>query len=130
MFEGKAEGNKNMGYQHLAPTPCIEAGCRQYAIEKGRCHIHKKVWLGSTRKHTLPPDWNTRRQIVLRRDNYTCYICGQKGADTVDHIQQGDDHRIENLAPVHDRNKPHCHRYKTAEEANKWRNSNRIKKQK
>jgi 5-methylcytosine-specific restriction endonuclease McrA len=45
-----------------------------------------------------------------------CHRCGQPGADTIDHIIPGDDHSLSNLAPIHDRNAPHCHRYKTSQE--------------
>lgn len=35
---------------------------------------------GSTRP------WRRLRAYVLQRDNFTCYICGRGGADTVDHL--------------------------------------------
>ena len=102
-----------------APTPCLETGCPEKATYQGRCDTHKKVWVGSTRKQRLPQDWNTRRAMVLKRDGGVCYLCGGGGADTVDHIIAGDNHSLENLAAVHDRNPPHCHRYKTSAEAHK-----------
>lgn len=103
-----------------ATTPCLETGCYEIATYQGRCDTHKRpAWEGSTRKKRLPPDWETRRRIILNRSN-VCYLCGEAGADTVDHVNQSleDDHSLENLAPVHDRVYPHCHRYKTSMEAN------------
>lgn len=113
----------------LAPTPCAQTGCHQLATHRGKCDEHKaKPWQGSTRKERLPQDWNTRRNIVLKRDNNVCYLCGQPGADTVDHIEPGDNHDLTNLAAVHDRVEPHCHRTKTAYEGIKAQQGNRIKR--
>ena len=112
----------------LAPTPCLEAGCLDYAVKQGRCQSHQKSWQGSTRRERLPKDWGTRRLIVLRRDKGICHLCGQPGADTVDHIVQGDDHSLGNLAPVHDRLPPHCHRAKSSQEGNDAKRGNRVKR--
>ncbi len=102
----------------LAPTPCLIAGCENKTTGPGgKCEEHKpKPWTGSTRKARLPRDWQARRIIVLRRDLGVCYLCGEPGADTVDHIKQGDNHDLSNLAPVHDRTPPYCHRYKSSAE--------------
>ncbi len=71
-------------------------------------------WTTSTRRARLPAGWSaTTVPRILARDNWTCYLCGQPGADSVDHVKPGDDHRDANLAAVHD--KP-CHRRKTATE--------------
>jgi 5-methylcytosine-specific restriction protein A len=121
-----------------APTPCLVSGCNNHTVYKGRCEEHKpEFWVGSTRKERLPSDWNTRRRIVLSRDSGICYLCGNIGADTVDHVERGDNHDLDNLKAVHDRVYPHCHRYKTSREAlqakkdlrDKWRNdkNNNIK---
>lgn len=100
-----------------APTPCGMPNCYEYVTANGRCAEHQRpVWQGSYRRQRLPKDWNTRRDIVLRRDNYICYVCGGLNADTVDHIKAGDDHSTTNLAAIHDKVFPHCHRYKTAAE--------------
>lgn len=111
-----------------APTPCLETGCPNKATYQGRCDTHKKQWVGSTRKQRLPQDWNTRRAIVLKQGGGVCYICGNKGADAVDHIEAGDNHSLENLAPIHDRVEPYCHRYKTVEDAYKAKQGYKIKK--
>jgi 5-methylcytosine-specific restriction protein A len=112
----------------LAPTPCLE-GCGEHAVYQGRCKEHQKPkFLGSTRSKRLPPDWATRRQIVFKRDGGICYLCGNVGADTIDHIVAGDDHSLTNLAPVHDRTPPHCHRAKTSQEGNAAQAGNRTKR--
>jgi 5-methylcytosine-specific restriction enzyme A len=116
-----------MTYNNKAPTPCLETGCPLKATYQGRCDTHKKQWEGSTRKQRLPQDWNTRRAIVLKKGGGVCYLCGGPNADTVDHIVEGDNHSLDNLAPVHDRNPPHCHRYKTGERANEIKKGYRIK---
>ena len=102
-----------------APTPCLTTGCYEPVTHHGRCIQHQRpAFENSTRRSRLPKDWNTRRQIVMARDKGICYICGGEGADTVDHINQSlqDDHSLTNLAAVHDRKPPHCHRYKTSAE--------------
>lgn len=112
-----------------ATTPCLTAGCLNIATNKGRCKEHQVEYKAVTRKARLPKDWNTRRRIVLQRDNYTCYLCGTNNpiADTVDHIIAGDDHSLENLAPVHDINPPHCHRAKTKKDIQRINAENKIK---
>lgn len=112
----------------LAPTPCLD-GCGNPATYMGRCQQHQRPrWQGSNRKQRLPKDWATRRTIVLRRDRGICYLCGEPGADTIDHIIAGDDHNLTNLAPVHDRTSPHCHRYKTSVEAHNAKAGNKAKR--
>jgi 5-methylcytosine-specific restriction protein A len=81
-------------------------------------------WVGSTRAQRLPPGWSTRIvPRILARDRGVCYLCGYLGADTVDHVNPGDDHSDANLAAVHDANPPHCHRHKSAAEGNaaRWK---------
>lgn len=73
-------------------------------------------WRGSTRKSRLPADWPWRRRTVMRRDKGVCWLCHRPGADRVDHKVPGDDHSLENLAPVHDAVPPHCHRTKSSQE--------------
>lgn len=103
----------------IAPTPCLEPDCWEHATHMGRCRAHQRDgWANKAepRKNRLPPDWSTRRALVLKRDGGICHICHQPGADQVDHIIAGDDHSLENLAPIHEKTPPHCHRYKTAQE--------------
>lgn len=113
----------------LAPTPCLETGCPNHATHQGRCQQHQRqAWAGSTRKKRLPPDWPTRRLIVLKKHGGICHLCGTPGADTIDHIIPNDDHNLDNLAPVHDRTPPHCHRYKSSQEGHNTKAANRIKR--
>lgn len=113
----------------LAPTPCLETGCPDKAVHYGRCQQHQRpAWYGSTRKQRLPKDWAARRLIVLRRDQGICYLCGQPGADTVDHVTPGDDHSLNNLKAVHDAVEPHCHRAKSSQEGHTASQGNRVKR--
>lgn len=75
-------------------------------------------WEGSTRKDRLPSDWiSYRRPTVLARDHGICHVCGRPGADEVDHLNQGDDHDLTNLAAVHGpRTGLRCHSAKSAAE--------------
>jgi 5-methylcytosine-specific restriction protein A len=83
-------------------------------------------WAGSTRRGRLPPGWtSTVVPRILARDRGICYLCGRPGADTVDHVKRGDDHRDTNLAAVHDATPPHCHRGKSSREGNAARNARR-----
>lgn len=64
-------------------------------------------------KHTRPR--------ILKRDNYTCYICGLPGANQVDHKTpraEGGSDEDWNLAAIHD---TPCHLNKTLEEAARGR---------
>ena len=110
-----------------APTPCLNPTCYEYTLPGASyCPQHiPPPFHTSTRKSRLPRDWKTRRTIVMKRHKGICHICGQPGADTIDHIIPNDDHSLDNLAPAHDRTPPHCHRYKTAQEAVKVRQQSR-----
>ena len=101
----------------LAPTPCADKECYALATYRGKCEAHQpKAWVGSTRGARLPPDWQTRRRIVLQRDKAICHLCGKGGADGVDHVIAGDDHSLDNLKPVHDKVPPNCHKFKSSAE--------------
>lgn len=68
----------------------------------------------ANRRKRLPPGWEARvRPLVFAVYGTTCHLCGQPGADTVDHLKPGDDHSLENLRPAHD---DPCHRHKSAHE--------------
>lgn len=76
-------------------------------------------WRGSTRRARLPAGWaNVIVPRILARDGRICYLCRGPGADAVDHITPGDDHRDENLGAVHENVPPYCHRSKSAREGN------------
>lgn len=69
-------------------------------------------WAGSTRRSTLPPNWEAIRRVVLERDGSACvwtedgHRCGVH-ANQVDHINGRDDHSPANLQSLckwhHDR---------------------------
>jgi 5-methylcytosine-specific restriction endonuclease McrA len=74
-------------------------------------------WDGSTRAERLPADWPERRRLVFERDGNTCHVCGRSGADEIDHVNQGDDHALENLRPIHgSRTGLRCHSAKSGRE--------------
>lgn len=79
-----------------AAKACSEAGCPNLQP----CPDHqRKPWDGSTRRASLPRDWEGRRRIVLDRDP-VCTICGLMTSREVHHLGDRNDHRIEMLAGV------------------------------
>lgn len=70
-------------------------------------------WGSSTRRQRLPKDWPEIRRRILWRDSGICHVCHEPGADQVDHVVAGDDHREMNLASIHQRP---CHLAKTIAE--------------
>ena len=83
-------------------------------------------WRGSTRKARLPKDWKQRRARVFAEYGRICHVCGEPGADEVDHVKRGDDHSLENLRPIHGWRTPQgCHKYKTARESAEVRQQKR-----
>ncbi|MEU0937591.1 HNH endonuclease [Embleya sp. NPDC005971] len=70
-------------------------------------------WTDSTRRTRLPSDWPARCAAVYARNGRTCHVCGLDGANQIDHIEPGDDHSLDNLAPIHD---DPCHRAKSSAE--------------
>lgn len=78
----------------------------------------RPAWRNSTRASRLPPNWfSVIRPAVFRRDGRICHVCGQDGADDVDHLRAGDDHALDNLAPIHSWRTPQrCHAKKSAAE--------------
>ena len=103
-----------------APRRCPATGCTNLIRHDKYCPDHTQIWAGSDRgKRTSHSSWRSLRERILERDNWTCYLCGRPGADTVDHIisvARGGTDDPANLAAVHDRNAPHCHRAKTNRE--------------
>ena len=81
-------------------------------------------WSRHQPRHTRAA--RARNTAVVTRDGGICYLCGQPGADTADHViplsQGGADHPA-NMAAVHDRTEPHCHKLKTQREAKQGRDT-------
>lgn len=104
----------------IIPPRCGQTGCRKRVERSGRCWDHQpKHYANNYLKDKLPPKnvWEPLRQEVFELWNWRCYLCGGESPDTIDHIiprTNGGSNDVSNLAPVHDRNYPHCHRYKTA----------------
>lgn len=57
-------------------------------------------WRGSTRRTRLPADWSQRCLTVREIYGDACHVCGHRYATDTDHVEPGDDHRIENLRPI------------------------------
>lgn len=85
-------------------------------------------WDSSNRRQRLPANWPAIRSKVLKRDLYRCQwsehglICGQP-ANQVDHVINGDDHRMINLRSLCE---PH-HALKSSAEGNhaRWHSNPR-----
>lgn len=98
-----------------APRRCPAAGCTNLIRHTRYCPEHTESW-STPSGWQRPTNWASLRRAVLARDHGICHVCGQPGADTVDHVtpqSQGGSDDPTNLAPVHDRTPPHCHRAKT-----------------
>jgi 5-methylcytosine-specific restriction protein A len=82
-------------------------------------------WRGSNRSARLPSDWASRIvPLVFATYGDHCHVCGQPGADEVDHVRAGDDHSLTNLRPIHGRGTPQrCHARKSSAEGNaaRWK---------
>ncbi|MGW2666232.1 HNH endonuclease [Nocardia tengchongensis] len=98
-----------------APRRCPTKGCHTLIRHTRYCPEHTPAW-DTPSGWQAPAGWAKTRDQVLHRDSYRCHVCGGDGADTVDHLRpvaQGGRHTADNLAAIHDRNPPHCHRAKT-----------------
>lgn len=79
--------------------PCAEPRC-PVLVSTTYCDTHAPApYATSTRRARLPANWPALRRFVLKRDRYTCHICGRYGP-RVDHIVAGDNHHPDNLAPI------------------------------
>lgn len=81
---------------------CRRSGCPNLRPCPTEGH-EPRAWEGSTRRRTLPPDWNRRRQRILRRDPACTLqlpdVCTILSTE-VDHIDDPDDHELTNLRGV------------------------------
>jgi len=65
----------------------------------------------------LPRDWERRRRETFREHGDICWVCGQPGANEVDHVKRGDDHSLNNLKPIHGKGtRQRCHQKKSSRE--------------
>lgn len=76
------------------------------------------TWQGDPRTST--PEWRKKRLVVLRRDRRRCGVCGEPGANVVDHIVarslfQANDPAADALTNLQAICDP-CHKKKTAAE--------------
>lgn len=74
------------------------------------------TWTGHSRSSS--PAWRRLRSVILKRDKGICHLCGQPGADVVDHLTPwslGGTDDPSNLAAAHD---IPCHRAKSSAEGN------------
>lgn len=91
--------------------------CVKRAEHKGRCNEHQlPAFYNNLRNERLPEGWNYIRDEAFRVYGTICHICGESGADSIDHLINNDDNSLENLRPAHQNVEPYCHRTKTAEE--------------
>jgi 5-methylcytosine-specific restriction protein A len=99
-----------------APRKCPREGCETRITRGPYCPEHTQAWAGSTRGAD-DTEWKKLRLTILDRDRRRCWMCRGPGADTVDHLKPkayGGTDSPDNLAAIHDRTFPHCHRRKTA----------------
>jgi len=91
----------------------------------GYCQQHQPNFAFRTTDRKMPKDWNRTVEFILKRDKGICYICGQEGADSVDHVipfAEGGSDMPFNLKAIHDKVSPYCHKGKTAQDANRVKN--------
>ena len=113
---------------NAAPKPCTHAGCKAYAIESGRCEMHKKpAW---TKRDNSPNRLRGRKLQALRDSIFRaaplCVECERQGfisqAVELDHItplfEGGSDQRdnLQGLCKA-------CHKLKTQIESRRARSS-------
>lgn len=96
---------------------CAEPGCPN--LEPCPHHV-KEPWAGSTRRSRTQLSGSReqkRNRFVMRKHGGICHVCGEAGANQVDHViplAQGGQDTIDNLRPIH---ATPCHRDKTQAEA-------------
>jgi 5-methylcytosine-specific restriction protein A len=81
------------------------------------------TWQGQPQARTAA--WQSLRQQILERDHGICWLCGQPGADQVDHKVNraaGGTDDPDNLAPAHRA----CHLRKSSAEGNAARSRQRT----
>lgn len=77
---------------------CAEPGCPELVQRGHRCPEHRLRPEGSTRA------WRKLVAQVVRRDHGVCWLCGEAGATSADHlvrVREGGDDSLENLRAAH-----------------------------
>lgn len=108
---------------HPVPKKCNHMGCHNYVRIGNYCPDHARAaWQSSNRnpRHSSSQrgygaEWRAARARVLEQAGGRCAICGQPGADEVDHItpkHMGGNDQPSNLRAVH----KVCHRAKSSAE--------------
>jgi 5-methylcytosine-specific restriction endonuclease McrA len=115
----------------MSNAPCLHKfdngdKCWKSVVGKGGyCQAHQpKAFYNHT--YNTSPGWQHKRNQVLALHKGVCHVCGGGGSDQVDHLipkEDGGTDSLSNLRPIHSDIAPHCHRFKTANDAN------RIKKE-
>ena len=83
----------------LTPTVCAVPGCPEVAVRAGRCEEHRQ-----RRRPYSGHAWLVLTARVLRRDRWRCWLCGELGADSADHIvrvRDGGSDDMANLRAAH-----------------------------
>ena len=98
---------------------CAEPGCPELVQVGNRCPAHARpAWQPKRMVPRLRGRQKTERnRRILRRYRTICHVCGNPGADQVDHVIAlafGGSDDDTNLRPIHQHP---CHNKKTAREA-------------
>ena len=120
----------------MSNAPCLHKDlksgrkCWASVYKNGYCEKHQpEKWYNPA--YETPKNWNSLKNFVIARDRGICYVCGETGADSVDHVipkSEGGTDLTNNLKAIHDKVAPHCHREKTQREAQHGRASrNKMK---
>lgn len=75
-----------------------------YRITPHRYCADHKAPRGPSSKATSRRGWNRLRRQVLERDRHVCWICGEAGADSADHlvpVSKGGTDTLDNLKAAH-----------------------------
>lgn len=109
-----------------ARQPCAQPACPTTAVPGGTfCPDHTpQPWETSGRRTRIRSSgWEQQRAAarIIRRHRGICHVCGQPGADEVDHVTptaEGGPDTDDNKRPIHS---VPCHRAKTQAEAARGR---------
>lgn len=111
----------------MSNAPCLyndsKGQCWNSVFKNGYCPKHQpEPWFNPG--YETPKNWVALKRFVIARDRGVCYICGEGGADSVDHVipkAEGGSDLTNNLKAIHDKFSPYCHKEKTLKEAKRGR---------